>query len=325
MHKSQTKHWYDSALEYALYATVILVPAVFSPWFFTVFSAPKLLVLRMLTLLIVVLWGCKMYVEGKLVYVKDRLNMALVFYGAVCVITTIFSINIWSSLLGAGGRFIGLMSMLIFLLLPFFAINILKERKKAERLLVISVVAASILALYGIAQYFGIFQDAFHWNQDPADRVFGTVGHGNHFGAYLGMHLLIGVFLLPGVKRSGLRALLGLGLILQTVALFMTGSRGAIAASVMALIFTGIFWAAKNRKKLKLSFSRVLLALFIVVAVGSAGVSVFRDDLVKIPVVERSLQTAELLSQGKVPDRLSWWMSAIEMAQDKPFFGYGLS
>jgi len=323
--KVKNKKWYDLGIEYLLYALVIFVPALFHPDFYSAFGAPKLLALRLITVAVILLWGLKIFVEGRLNLRKSGFNWILLIYGAVCVITTVFSSAIYSSILGSHGRFRGLITIINLLLLPVFIWNFLKEKELARRLLIIGVSVSGILAFYGILQYFGVWQEQFNWNQDPADRVFGTIGHGNHFGAYLGMNLVLGIFLVRELKNKWLKYAWYLGLVAHAVAIFLTAGRGAIFAVVLALLVCGVVILVEKRANGEFGIGKWLAPAFVVVAVLIGGAVIFKDEIAKFPLVERTAITLESIGDGKIPDRYSWWLSSAEMIKDRPLVGYGLS
>lgn len=323
--KVKNKKWYDLGIEYLLYTLVVAVPAVFHPGFYSAFASPKLLALGIITSAVILLWGLKIFVEGRLNLRKSGFNWLLLIYGAVCVITTIFSSAFYTSVFGAHGRFLGLITILNLLLLPVLIWNFLKEKELARRLLIIAVSVSGILAVYGILQYFGVWQEQFNWNQDPADRVFGTIGHGNHFGAYLGMNFVLGIFLVRELKNKWLKYVWYLGLIAHVAAIFLTAGRGAIVAVVLALMVCGVLILVEKCASGEFVIGKWLAPAFVVVAVLIGGAVIFKDEIVKFPLVERTAITLESIGEGKIPDRYSWWLSAAEMIKDRPFLGYGLS
>lgn len=308
-----------------LYSLIALVPAVFHPDFYSVFGTPKLLVLRLITLAVLLLWGLKIFLEKQFSYRKSWFNFAVFAYAVVCFATTFTSIAFYTSLYGAHGRFLGLVTMLNLLLIPLLVWNFLKDREKIRDLLITGFVVSGILAVYGIFQHFGVWQEQFNWNQDPADRVFGTLGHGNHFGAYLGMNFVLGIFLVKEIKRSWLKILFYAGLAAQTVTIFLTASRGAILAVLLALGLCGLAVLFMKSKTEGFKPLKWLVPGFVIMGVIIGGAVVFKDELVKVPLIERTAITVESIGQGKIPDRYSWWLSAAEMTKDKPFLGYGLS
>jgi O-antigen ligase len=317
--------WYDRSIRFCLYALVAAMPAVFCTYFHTAFALPKLAILRFLTAAIIALWGCKVFVEGKFYWRISKLNIFLLVYGLVSIVTTILSIAPLTSFYGTQGRFVGIVTMLNLLLLPFFVYNFLKDAKVIAKFTKISLIVAAIMALYGLAQYFGITAYLFRWNADTSERVFGTIGHGNHFGAYLGMNILLGIFLLPYIRTARAKLLPVTGLMLMCVTLVLTASRGALFATIFAAAVCGLIAAIKNWGSVKSFLKRlpVIIALCILglLLAGSMITGQFRQ----IPLVERTAGTIEFIRQGNVPDRLSWILSSLEMIKDRPIFGFGLS
>ncbi len=317
--------WYDCGIRFCLYAMAAAVPAIFTPALQSVFSMPKLIVLRLLTAMIMLLFGCKIYVEGKVSYGKSKLNILLLVYGVVSILNTIFSITPFTSIYGAENHFTGIFTVLNFLLLPFFVYNFLCEEKTVKIFIKISLWTAGILAFYGLLQYAGVFNGIFNWTQDPADRVFGTVGQSNHFGAYLGMNFLLGVFFFTYVKKNKSRWLLGLGLLLMLVTLCLTASRGAIFATFFALLVCGLIAAIRNYAHLKLFFKKTAIKIVIGIILLLVAAGLVTGQIQKLSVVERTVGTVNFVSQGNIPDRLSWWLSTLQMIKDRPLLGFGLS
>lgn len=324
--KTQQKlKWYDYGIKYCIYAMAVLIPVVFAPFFYSVFSTPKLMALRLLTLAILTLWGCKIFVEEKLFYRKSVLNVLLLIYATISILTTIFSVTFFTSICGAYGRFLGILTILNFLLLPFFVWNFLVEKKEIINLLKLTVLTSGLLAIYGILQFFGIFQEAFNWNQLTNERVFATIGHPNHFGAFLGMCVLIGMGLFPRCAPPWRKFLLGVFLGLMLIALYLTASRGALIATIIAIFIFAFCITLRKWKSIKQNLGKIIISIFLVLAIGISAIVVFWDQVEQTPLVQRSVSTVSSIMHGKIPDRLSWWYSSIDMIKDKPLLGHGLS
>ncbi len=317
--------WYDSGIRMCIYLTLILVPIAFAPMFYSVFSTPKLLILRLLTLTMVLLWGCKVYVEGHFSYRKSRLNPLLLIYGFVSILNVFFSIAPFTSLLGAQGRFMGIFTVLNFLLLTFIVMNFLTEESHVKKAVDFSLKTAAALSVYGLLQCCGAFKDILSWSADPTERVFSTFGHGNHFGAYLAMNIVLAVYAYTHVKKGAFGWLLHISIGLMVFMLFMTGSRGALVAAVAALLISFGFVLAKRWTEIRQNIAttkvkvRVIVILLLIVTAIIVGI------WQKLPIFERTVTAIVNINEGAIPDRLSWWMSSLSMIKDKPFLGFGLS
>jgi O-antigen ligase len=315
--------WYDKAIRICIYLIIIAVPVIFSPWFYTVFSAPKLLVLRLLTLAIFFFWGCKIFVEERVSYRRSPINWFLLLYGAVSVLTAVMTIAPFTSLYGAEGRFLGIFTILNFLVLPVIALNFL-DKKSPKKIAIISIITACVISVYGLTQYAGYFNDYFYWSDNPSERVFATIGHANHLGAYLGMNILLAVFLFPYIKKNK-RILLGAGLILMTVVLILTASRGSIFATLLALLICALVVTIKKWKEIKGVLKNRNIKTGVVIAIIMAAISLTLGAYKGLPLIERTVRTVSFINEGNIPDRLSWWMSTFQMIKDRPVTGFGLS
>jgi len=320
-----TDRWYDKAVRFCLYAIAAAVPAVFTPFFFTAFSFPKLLALALLTAAALLFWGYKVFAECRIVLVKSRFNWLLLIFGCVCLLNTFFSMAPFTSIYGDETRFIGIMTMLDLLVVAFIAFQFFRTVESVKTMVRVSLITAAVLAVYGILQYFGVFDPWLKWNASTSDRVFGTVGQGNHFGAYLGMNILLGVFFFPYVRKNIWRFLLVVSLCLSTVVIFLTGSRGALFATLIALVAGAIVVIIKKRNYIRATVKRIpfLVSLILITLLIAAGF--ISGEIQRSPIVERTMGTVQFIQQGNMPDRLSWWISTLDMIEMKPLLGYGLS
>ena len=311
-------------IRWLVYSLVVLIPAVYHPGFDATFTTPKLILFRIITLLIVVVWGVQIIAQSKLILRKSPLNKWFYGYGFVLGITTLFSTYFWVSFYGDQGRFLGLLTMLNLLFLGLVVLNFFQSKGQIKNLIRFSVWTAMILAVYGLLQSKGIV-GAESWDHDPTLRVFGTLGHSNHFGAYLAFHfmLLVGLFL-NELRFRNKAIYLGGGLIMLSTIL-ATASRGAFFSLVGAIFIFVIGWASFHRVWIWNQRKKVAAAIIVLfIAVG-----IFHKPLINrvenLSLTQRTVSTIDFMMQGNVPDRVSWWFSSLAMFRDHPVLGHGLS
>jgi O-antigen ligase len=319
------QRWYDKTIIWLLYSLGVGVPLVFSTLFYSNFAEPKLLLLRIVTLLILLTWAWKSFVEDKISFRSGKFGLFLAVYGAVLVLSTLMSADIFSSIFGTETRFLGIFTHLNFLLIAWLAYNFLVTRKQLKTFLtVVMVTGVVLLMVYGFLQYFGAFNNSFDWSQNPQQRVFGTFGHSDNFGAYLGMCLLLGFGVIPLIKNRALKIFLVLCSLLSFGVILLTGSRAALVASIISILFIAGIVVFRNRKFR--NFLKKTWWMFVIGLILIGGMAfVFRDQIGKIPVIQRIGQTTESAEQGYPPDRLSWWNSSLEMFKARPILGFGIS
>lgn len=321
--KSGFVEWLDKASRWLIYFSVIIVPLIFIPQIETVFATPKLYVIRMITLLVILIWGIRGLLKKEIGVKWSRFLLFVIGYAAISILNSIVTVNIWSSLFGTYGRFVGLFTILNLLFWIFIIINEINTREKIRNLLWCSVITSFVISIYGILQHQDLWVNIFAWSQDPSERVFTTIGHSNHTAAYLGMNLMILFGLFISEKSSKKKIFLIITCATMLVTLVMTASRGGVAAILIAL-FVWFLFSLKEKhffKKIKQRKKKILF----VIAVLFMTIVVFRGPISQLTIVERTKSTIEFMQQGNIPDRVSWWFSTWEMIKDKPILGHGLS
>jgi O-antigen ligase len=311
-------------IRWCVYAIIALVPLIYCTNFDAAFTTPKITVFRIISLLILAIWGGQVLIQKKLTLRASPLNKWLVGYGFVLGLVTLFSNYFWVSFWGDQGRFLGLATMLNLLFLTVVVLNFFTSRKHVRTYLRVSVFVAILAAVYGMLQNKGLV-GAESWNLDPMLRVFGTMGHSNHFGAYLAFHfmLLIGLFL-------NSRNLMGKGFYLISggimfVTILATASRGAFFALLGAAMIFVLAFVWFERKTILAQKNKILAGLVALIVL----VGVFNQPLISkvndLSLTQRTVSTIQYMAEGNVPDRVSWWFSSLSMFKDHPVLGHGLS
>ncbi len=204
-------------------------PLIFTPVNSELFEFSKMITVYLLTLIILLAWVTKMIIGRQFIFKRTFFDLPLIIFFLSQTLSTIFSHDLYMSLFGYYSRFHqGLFSITAFLILYWaFVSNIgddsygfrtdnngsvekynirknpLETRLDSARQvhenqsgyinkLILTIVASSlIVAVYGLAQHFGI--DAFRWVQDVQFRVFSSLGQPNWLGAYLAIILMIAI------------------------------------------------------------------------------------------------------------------------------------
>jgi hypothetical protein len=311
-------------IRWCIYALVVFVPAVYHTGFDSAFTLPKLTLIRVVTLIIIGLWGVQIFAQGHVRVRRSPLNKWLIGYGLVSALTTLFSTYFWVSFFGDQGRFIGLMTWVNLLFLIFVVITFFQNKRDIQTYLRLSVWTAIILSIYGLLQFKGIV-GAEGWDHDPTLRIFGTLGHSNHFGAYITFHIMLLVGMWFNARTVSRKWLYGIAVLPMVTTIFATASRGAFFSLVAAVfVFTCAIafqhrkWIHKKRKQW------ITVFVIAIVAIG-----IFNKPLINrfenLSLTQRTVSTMQFIKEGNVPDRVSWWYSALAMTRDNPVFGHGLS
>jgi len=174
-----------SKLIYYVYLTLFFVtPLLISLKSTELFEFPKMLFVYCMTGIIFGLWLIDVSISGKLVWKKSWLDLILASVLATQLISSLASLDRYTSFFGYYSRFHGgFISTLCYVMLVLIFKNY-ASKQWIQDVIMSSLASASIVCLYGIGEHFGI--DAHIWVQDVANRVFSTLGQPNWLAAWLG-------------------------------------------------------------------------------------------------------------------------------------------
>lgn len=332
----------DAVIRGHLYALIVLLPLAFWLDTATVFALPKLVLLHLVTISALFFLVLKVNAERRISFSLSPGFFLLALWGFSLLLSTVFSLNLLTSIFGQYGRFMGLLTFFNLLVAPLLLVSFF-PRSELRRLLLFSTATAVLVALYGLLQYldfFGLWPESIRWTDAPQNRVFATMGHANHLGAYLATHFILLNYLFAGrglapeekgtstaeSRRRWLKsALFLLSGLLLAACLLLTASRGAVLAFFLVYLVLLVLRVVKHRRQLHQKIWIMLLTALVVFATAVGSLLVFIDNLNSLGLFARTGQTISSLEKGLVPERLSFLRSSWQMFLDHPLLGTGLS
>ncbi len=182
--------WANRIIRAGFYLLFGIVPILLTPWNYELFEYNKMMAVYGLTVIITGAWIGKMLAERKLALPKTPLDIPILLFFLSQLAATLFSIDPHVSWFGYYSRFNGgMISVASYILLYYAFISHFAQEDHPARLtsmiklLRVTLVTATVIALYGIAERLGI--DKNLWVQDVQNRVFSTLGQPNWLAAYL--------------------------------------------------------------------------------------------------------------------------------------------
>ncbi len=323
----------EKVIEYGFYGLVFLVPLVFTTATFELFEFPKMILVYLLTILIVSAFLVKGIVAGKFELKKTPLDFPILLYFASYVLSSIFSIDRYTSVFGYYTRFNGgLLSLICYVVLyyifvwSFFAKASEDERDRFIKLLLLSSLLVSI---YGILQHLGIDKD--YWVQDVQRRVFSTLGQPNWLAAYLVMIIPVSLALMiknlktqnSNVKATSQMSKLfyiSLPIVLYTAFWFTYSRSGLLGFTAMLLTFLVFVGKENLRRSWRPLFLVGLSWLVISALTFSPKIIIAAESGPSSPSSERSLKKP---TGSTVQIRLAVWKGALNLIKDHPLLGTG--
>jgi len=161
----------------------ILVPLILTPLNYELFEYNKMMLTYGLTVIITAAWIGTMIAKKRIEITNTRLDFPIALFFISQLISALFSMDPHVSWFGYYSRFNGGMFSVISYILLYYAFVSTVEKKYIVRYLTIILTTASIVAIYGILEHFGI--DKNLWVQDVQARIFSTLGQPNWLSAYI--------------------------------------------------------------------------------------------------------------------------------------------
>lgn len=272
----------DKAIRIFFYLLFFITPLLMYPATSEIFEFNKILFIYMMTALIASTWIIKMVINKKIIIKKTPLDIPISIFLISQVVSTIFSIDVHTSLFGYYGRFNGGLISIICYILLFYAF--ISNNLDLKKLLKVILVSSLIVILWGLPGKFGrdlscptfntilthlsgtlnqtsladIWSNKFNnscWSRetnvfDPANRMFSTLGQPNWLGAYLVANFFIGLYFLIKNRDKIMYVLINLSyLLLNLSAIVFTRSRSALVAGAGALFIMALYYILKKSRK----------------------------------------------------------------------------
>ena len=316
------EHKLDQWMLNILLLTVFIVPLAMSRPLLLMqdqFDLPKLLTLRLFLLAIIVLWSGKILLAKRVELRWSRFDLVLVGFLTLALVSAIFSIHFPTALHGRYERYEGLLTLMGYGLLYFFAVQVFSDFSRVSRLNKAVIASGGLVALYGILQYFGL--DPLPWTNVPFEerRSFSTFGNPDLLAGFLVLviPLTLAQFLSAGNKRDTIWIGFSLFLVFACLLTAFTRSAwiGAAAALSVFFILGGRAVFVKPRKIIAI----ILLLVSIFAAVAAYSISSGHDVT---NLLNRITSTTQI-SEGSAGQRLETWRAAAGMISDRPILGFG--
>ena len=176
------KKIFDNIVVVLFYILFFLTPLVLFPKTSEVFEFNKMVFVYAATIFIVFFWILKMILSRKIIFKRSPLDIPLILFLISNVISTIFSIDQRTSLLGYYSRFNGgLLSTVSYLMLYWAYISNM-DKAKTKTAIFTLLTSSFFISIYAILQHFGV--DKNIWADDVVNRVFSTIGQPNWLAAW---------------------------------------------------------------------------------------------------------------------------------------------
>jgi len=269
----------DRVIKYSIYLLVFLTPLFFLPFSFEKFEFNKQYLLFFLTAIAFFTWLAEqILVEKEIKFRKTPLDIPVLIFLFIAILSAIFSIDKYSSLLGFYGRFSdGLIGLLSLVMLYFLIVNNTRNRRETERetdaklispnsLIKVFLLSVFFVILITYFSIFGLWDSIFrnfNISSPLLEKNFNPVA-GSLEG--LAMFLSVVVVLLVGLYLQRTSIINYLLLVGAMGLLLVIDFSGAWLTLILSLSIFTIF--ALRKRLFKDKATKILLPMILIVIAG---------------------------------------------------------
>ena len=256
---------FDRFLHLCYFSLFFFTPLLLWPKTSEVFEFNKMLFVYLITIIVFTTWIFKSISQKKFILKRTPLDIPLLLFLLSQIISTILSINPYTSIWGYYSRFHGGLASTVSYILLFYAFvsNIKLDKESLLDFYHALLGSAILVSLYAVLEHFGIDKDL--WVQDVQNRVFSTLGQPNWLSAYLVALLPLPLFLSHTTKEKLLSRLYTATSFLFIISILFTKSRSGIGTTfiILFLYFVIRLFQSKGIKNFFKTHLTTLLLLFL--------------------------------------------------------------
>ncbi|MFH1826850.1 MAG: O-antigen ligase family protein, partial [bacterium] len=344
----------DKIIRSLFYILFLITPLLMYKNTSELFEFNKMIFIYLIAALIFIGWIIKVKVEKKIILRRTLLDLPISIFLVSQILSTVFSIDRYTSFFGFYGRFNGgLLSTITYIFLYYAFVNLF-DFKKVLTLLKTSLLSCFLVILWGLPGKFGYDLSCWIFLGDlnnncwvdqfkPTERLFSTLGQPNWLGAFLATNFFIALYFLLKDKSEKIfnkqYLIYGGFLILSFIVILFTRSRSSLLALLIgAVIFVGFYIARNGLKELK----KTLLdkKLIFLISLLFLSLFVFKTGIPKVDALlsfERLKQNTKVVErEQKINEkeninitesyniRKIVWKGAWRLGLKYPFFGSGV-
>ena len=303
-------------MKYLYYLLFFLTPFLLSSGNSELFELPKMYFVYGLTLIILIA-HLYQYLRGRVAFFRHTfLDWPLLIFIASQIVSTVFSIDVHTSIFGYYSRLNGgLLSLLTYSVLYWILVAHLDEKFK-DNIVKYSLFSGFLIAVFGIAEHFGIDKNV--WVQDVQSRVFSTLGQPNWLAAYLCILLPFSINLYLTSPKIYFRYFGLVSSVVFYLCLLFTKSKSGIIA---ALISLGIYFIFGYFQKI-VSKKFIILGSLFLILISLVIENPLRDYLIPLPPAASTVPPTLNITPSEDIRKLVW-AGSFRLWQQFPLFGTG--
>ena len=309
----------DKISTLVLLLLAFLLPLFFTPFTTEFFDTGKLVLTVVAVSLLLLAWGLRIFTEDSLTVVKTPLDILLVIYIFILILSTVLSGNAFVSLYGLLPKIQGsLVSQVTVVLLYFLVVTNIKKAGSVSLIINLLIGSSIILSLVSLASYFQFYLP-FTFAQQNNFSLSGSTTATSLFLTMMLPLMLMG--LIHSSKNVSLMSIFYfLATLLSMVNIVLVGNIPAWFLATFAILATLYIYLRNSDKKLILKGLFTPLMIVIVIITLALAILSYTPTIKNKTVLGRLANNFN--KELQLPFNVSWKVAAGAF-RDSPILGTG--
>lgn len=294
-----------------IFASLLVPFIVFNSLYFP-YIVGKALLFRAIVLLSLILWGILIYKDKSFVPSKNGICLSFLALTGIYLISAFLGEDIRESIFNNFERMDGWITFAFLFAFFFITVSVMKVKENWNKLFFTQIISSLVLFLIASGKIFDLGINV---------RIDGTLGNPIYLAIILLFSLFFAFYLLFENYSKNIKYFLGVSIFINSVGVFMTGTRGAMLGIFVALVLVFILFLIKFWKIAKVRNS--ILIFFVILILAPTLLFVFKDtNFVKSNGTLNRLTQINIV-EGTGYARFINWGIALESVKERPIFGWG--
>jgi putative inorganic carbon (HCO3(-)) transporter len=302
---------------------IFLLPLAFLPDIVDEFVLPKLLLTRLLVIMLAVLLLIGWSLQGTVTWRRTPLDWPLIAFIGSAALSTVFAFNRAVAIFGTYDRWEGLLTIVTYALLFWFAVQFISGEVDARGLIWSVLISGYVVAVAAVLQSgFGLLGGGYFRLGGGAIRADVTLANPDFLGIFLAMLLPVALAKLISPRPLHTRIVAANLIVVLTLALVLTYTRSAwIGALIGAVVVLSLRRGHFHVGSALALGAALLISIAILAGARAAQPGNNQADVVNT-IYARVLSIADF-SAGTESHRLQIWRDTVPLIASRPIVGYG--
>jgi O-antigen ligase/tetratricopeptide (TPR) repeat protein len=253
---------------------------------------------------------------------SSPITLSILIFTFIVGLADLFGVNPYKSFWSNYERMEGYITILHLVLYFIIVKSVFRAKRDWKIFFTIFVMVSVLVSFYAlIAPQLSIQTSKLAWEYGA--RVSGTIGNPPFLASYLLLSVFVCFILIVNTQRLSLKFVYLLPVIINSITIYFSASRGAILAAIIGAVILSLFYllgksGVSKEKRIKKAVLSVI-GILIVLAVAFLTLSdthLTRHDLTANRFVN-------IFSDASVQTRFSAWKMAWNGMKERPILGWG--